>query len=246
MNRNTIVKPCLEKVFQQDNIFCSYDAHRISTFTPEIFEGSYWLAENAVLGTAHGRGTTYFVQHQSEQWVLRHYYRGGIIGKLFNDGFIYLGMSRTRAAQEYRLLKKMYQLHLPVPEPIAYRVERHGGYYCCDLITARITNSSDLVDILSKEPIASQQWLAIGKCIAQFHKHGIYHHDLNSHNILIDNENKVWIIDFDRGQQRAVKQQWQQANLARLERSFRKELSRLDTFYWRESDWQLLIEGYLS
>jgi len=245
LNRNTIVKPSHEKVYQQGGIYCGYNPHQIESFTPDIFDSEYWQSQGLVVGTATGRGTTYFVQHETGQWVLRHYYRGGLIGKIFNDGFVYLGIDNTRAALEYQLLNTMHDLGLPVPEPIAYRVMRHGLYYRCDLITTRIINSQDLVAVLSKAPLTDKQWRKIGRCIAQFHQHGIYHHDLNSHNILLDDNEKIWLIDFDRGEKRPVKQSWQQANISRLHRSFRKEKTRLSTFHWQESDWQYLMEGYL-
>ncbi|WP_448547057.1 3-deoxy-D-manno-octulosonic acid kinase [Thalassotalea fusca] len=246
MNRNTIVKPCHEKVYQQDGIYCGYNTDQVKSFTPDFFDSEYWQSQGLILDTATGRGTTYFVQHEQKQWVLRHYYRGGLIGKIFNDGFIYLGMENSRAVLEYQLLNTMHSLGLPVPEPVAYRVIRHGMYYQCDLITARIINSQDLVAVLSHAPLDEKQWRKIGQCIAQFHRHGIYHHDLNSHNILLDSNEKIWLIDFDRGSKRPIKQSWQQANMSRLHRSFRKEKARLNTFHWQECDWQYLMEGYLS
>jgi len=246
LNLSTIVKPCQEKNFQQGKNYCLYDSAQIDSFSVQMLSASYWQQQNAVTGTAQGRGTTYFVQHQNKQWVLRHYYRGGLIGKLINDSYLFTGQQHTRAAQEFALLKAMSELGLPVPHPIAYRVERNGLLYRADLLTARICNAQDLVGILSKKTITPKLWFSIGKVIQAFHQHGIYHHDLNAHNILVDEHNKVWLIDFDRGQQLKPEKKWQQANLDRLLRSFHKEQRKLPTFHWQDNCWETLIEGYVS
>ncbi len=101
-----------------------------------------------------------------------------------------------------------------------------------------------MVAKLSTSTISNELWQKIGATIKQFHQHGIYHHDLNAHNILIDQDNKVWLIDFDQGEQRKVADKWQQANMARLRRSFNKEQQRLENFQWQENHWITLMQGY--
>ena len=61
MNQPAIVKPCQEKVFQQGNIYCRYDNIEIDSFSPEMLDGEYWQAQNAIAGSAQGRGTTWFI-----------------------------------------------------------------------------------------------------------------------------------------------------------------------------------------
>ena len=59
------------------------------------------------------------------------------------------------------------------------------------------------------------------------HNAGIHHHDLNMHNILVDEEETVFIIDFDRARIRKnLGMRGRIANLRRLLRSGRK-LTRL-------------------
>ncbi|GAA5135136.1 3-deoxy-D-manno-octulosonic acid kinase [Thalassotalea piscium] len=246
MNPSANVKHCQQKVFQQKNLYAVYNPALVKSFTPEMLTAQYWQQHNAVIGQAQGRGITYFVQHNQQQWVLRHYYRGGLIGKFNRDSYLFTGDKNTRAAKEYQLLQQLVELNLPAPTPIAYAVIKQGIFYHANILTSRIENAQDLVALLSKGPLAENLWLAIGRCIAQFHQHGIFHHDLNAHNILLDTDNKVWLIDFDQGEKRAIKQGWQQANISRLLRSFNKELQKLPTFHWQLSDWQLLMEGYLS
>ena len=48
----------------------------------QIFEAEYWQQREAILGSAQGRGTTWFIQLDGMQTALRHYRRGGLFGKL--------------------------------------------------------------------------------------------------------------------------------------------------------------------
>ena len=112
------------------------------------------------------------------------------------------------------------------------------------MLSSRIENARDLVAVLTKKSITDDLWFAIGETIKMFHDQGIYHHDLNAHNILVDDNNKLWLIDFDQGEQRAIQQNWQQGNMQRLLRSFHKEQNKLATFHWLENNWQVLLEGY--
>jgi len=139
----------------------------------------------------------------------------------------------------------MQTLALPAPKPIAYRVTRHGCLYRADLLSSRIENSQDLVAILTLQLITDDLWSVIGKTIKKFHQQNIYHHDLNAHNILINEQQEVFLIDFDRGEIKASKQaSWQHNNMARLQRSFRKEQNKLSHFNWQEHNWQTLVDGY--
>lgn len=251
LNQPTIVKPCREKIFQQGNVYCQYSSNDVPSFVPEMLDCEYWKAQKAIVGSAQGRGTTWFIatennDGQSHQWVLRHYYRGGLIGKVIHDQYIFTGIKNTRAAREFALLQSMYALALPCPKPIAFKIVRHGLFYRADLLSSRIENANDLVAIMSKSAISSQLWLEIGNVIKRFHQHGIYHHDLNAHNILVDDNNKVWLIDFDQGEQRKQHQHWPQANMARLLRSFKKEANKNPDLQWQEDNWQALLRGYQS
>lgn len=246
MNPSAIVKPCQEKIIHQGNNYYCFDENAVADFNENMLCANYWQQQNAISGTAQGRGTTYFIKHLTNDWVLRHYYRGGIIGKVIHDSYIFTGLANTRAAQEFNLLKTLSTLNLPAPQPIAYRVKQSTFSYQADILTGRIIDAQDLVAILTDDSVNEHVWHKIGACIKAFHQHGIYHHDLNAHNILIDKNEKVWLIDFDRGEQRQPEQKWQQANLDRLLRSFNKEKAKLPEFHWQANEWQFLLEGYLS
>lgn len=209
----------------------------------DFFDPTYWQSENKVTGNAKGRGTTYFIEHESRHWVLRHYRRGGLIGKVLTDEYLYGGLGSTRAFAEFDLLHRMRELGLPVPEPVAAHVSRHGLFYRADLITAMIPDSQDLHNALCHEPLDAATWERVGETIARFHKAQVYHHDLNIHNIMRDGEGTIWLIDFDRC---AIRDGdgWKQEMLDRLQRSLEKELGRCETFHFSSENWQQLLRGY--
>jgi 3-deoxy-D-manno-octulosonic acid kinase len=248
MNNDSPIKTC-----QQGKSYSLYNSQEINLFTPDMLDVNYWQNEKAITGSAQGRGTTWFVKHadksskQTKHWVLRHYYRGGLIGKIINDSYWFTSQKNTRAAREFSLLDYMQTLALPAPKPVACRVIRHGLFYRADLLSSRIEHAQDLVALLSKQTLSAVLWKKIGLTIKRFHDNNIYHHDLNAHNILIDKSDHVFLIDFDQGEVRKNNQaSWQKANMARLRRSFLKEQNKLPTFHWQHDDWQLLLDGYLS
>ncbi|WP_228445521.1 3-deoxy-D-manno-octulosonic acid kinase [Thalassotalea sp. HSM 43] len=246
MNLSRFVKHSNINLFQEGNIRCLYDADLLNDFSVEMFDSSYWQQQNAVLGSSTGRGTAWFVQHPQVKMVLRHYYRGGLIGKLINDSYFYTGFMNTRAAKEFILLADMQQMGLPAPKPVALKIERQGLTYNADILIELIPGANDLVALLTQTELPEQSWQQIGACIKAFHQQRIYHHDLNAHNIMLDSDNKIWLIDFDQGKQMASEGPWQQQNLQRLQRSFLKEQKKMPVFHYSEENWQSLLQGYSS
>jgi len=221
-----------------------YDAERVEN--PELlgFDAKYWAERSAIIGFAEGRGTTFFIQYLGLDYVLRHYLRGGLIAKYFEDDYIWTGLSRTRAWRELRLLAHMREIGLPVPQPVACRVKRRGLVYKADLMTRRIMNASTLVEQLGRHPLAEGYWVALGGLIRRFHQKGIWHADLNANNVMLDSGGRFYLIDFDRGKIRKSNHKWKNANLQRLQRSLLKVKNLQPQFYFEESDWLKLIKGY--
>lgn len=187
-----------------------------------------------------GRGNTYFFRYQEQDFVFRHYQRGGLLGRVITDSYLYLGLQQTRAWREFDLLARLFAANLPVPEPIAIRIQRRGILYHADLITRRIANSESLSTRLKQQKISPEIWQKIGATIAQMHALNVYHTDLNAHNILIDSSDNIWLIDFDKCYQRQLSQQQKQANLQRLHRSF----SKIQAPFYQPSDFDELQRGY--
>ena len=211
-------------------------------FTPE-----FWRQSDAVIGQSQGRHITWFIQPPSDisglPWVLRHYYRGGLVSKITHDQFVFTGLINTRPYRELGLLNWMVETNLPVPKPIAARIDRKGFFYRADLLMEKI-DGKDLVAHLTRKELSELQWSKIGELIAKFHLAGIYHADLNAHNILLNGTDNLWLIDFDRCERRVIKEVWKMQNIERLKRSFLKEKEQLSIFYFDENCWRYLLNGY--
>ncbi len=221
-----------------------FDDELVTDPSQPIFDAEYWQEVDKVVGSATGRGTTWFVQLDSMQAALRHYRRGGLFGKLVKDHYWFSGWDKTRSAEEFKLLTTLRETGVNVPRPIAARAVKSGLVYQADLLSERIPNAQDLVSILQEKPLPTVMYQAIGQEIAKMHNAGVNHTDLNIHNILIDDQDKVWIIDFDKCQQQAHGE-WKKHNLERLKRSFNKELLKRQ-ICWQESDFVHIEKYYQS
>lgn len=212
-------------------------------FEPAYFEAQYWQQHNQVTGHSTGRNTVWFIQQQDNHAVLRHYYRGGLVGKLNKDTFWPEAVPVSRAMAEFRLLSQMRHWGLPVPRPCAARYQKRSFGYSADILIERINGATDLAQLLKQQALTPEQWQQVGALIARFHQYGVFHSDLNCHNILLDSDGKLWLIDFDKC---AIRQagDWQQQNLQRLHRSLEKELRLHPGFHWQNEYWQRVLLGY--
>ena len=192
-----------------------------AAFAPEFFDAARWQGRNGDDAVSGGRGGARFIEAPFGRCVLRHYRRGGMVARVMGDRYLWTGAERTRGFAEFRLLAALRKRDLPVPEPIAARYQRNGAHYRADLIMRRIEGVTTLAELLARQRADAQIAARVGTAIAQFHANGAYHADLNAHNVLLDADT-VWLIDFDRGELRTPSRDWQQANLARLQRSLRK------------------------
>jgi 3-deoxy-D-manno-octulosonic acid kinase len=191
--------------------------------------------------TAGGRGSAWFVAGRGGgEWVLRHYRRGGLVARFVRDAYAWPGEQAVRSFRELRLLEELERLGLPAPAPVAARYLRRGLVYRADLITVAIPGVVPLSARLGPD-LPREAWCAVGACIRRFHDAGVFHADLNAHNVLLDAAGRVWIVDFDRGELRpGTDARWRQANLARLERS----LTKISAGRYRPEHWAALLDGY--
>jgi len=213
--------------------------------TAPVFDPSYWQGLQAVTGHSVGRNTVYFVRAVGAEtdWVLRHYYRGGLVGKINRDWFAPVPVAQSRALAEFHLLLWMRQVGLPVPAPVAARYQQRGVGYSADILLERIPQSQDLFHYLQQQALSHEQWQQLGALVARFHQAGVYHSDLNCHNILLDAAGQFWLIDFDKCAQRKGHDWWSEP-LARLQRSLQKELGLRTVFHFTPEHWQAFVSGY--
>ncbi|MFU8863384.1 MAG: 3-deoxy-D-manno-octulosonic acid kinase [Rhodobacterales bacterium] len=220
-----------------------YDSTVLPHPEPRLFDPD-WLRQTAALtGQSQGRNTAWFLHHAGQDLVLRHYWRGGMVGRFNKDRYLRVAVENSRAMREFTLLRWMRDQGLPVPRAVAARYAPAGLFYRADLLMERISGTRTLADHLATEPLSASEWEHIGAVIARMHGLGVHHSDLNCRNILLDEESAVWLIDFDKCDRRPPGA-WAQANLERLHRSFAKEKGKVTGLYWDEAAWQALLAGY--
>lgn len=233
------------EIVQQGSQHFWYDPTLMSPFSPELFEPGFLRKTGKLNATSTGRNTAFFLAHEGTDLVLRHYYRGGLIGRVNKDKFLRKPVQNSRPMREVSLLAWMHAQGLPVPRPAAARLSPAGLFYRADILTVAIPESETLAAHLLSAPVSENTWRKVGETVAQMHRLGVSHVDLNCRNILIDKQSGIWLIDFDRCRRRGDGN-WTSHNLDRLKRSFVKEKTKHPGLNWNEADWAMLMQGYCA
>ena len=238
------MKPVVHK---QKSLAIAYDASLMDAPGLEFFSAQAWDSRGALVGEAIGRGSAWFIDAPFGAVVLRQYLRGGWVAAISHDRYLFTTISRSRPFREFHLLAALYEQGLPVPRPVAASCEHHAVISSGSLMTMRIPSAQTLADMLPGKTGApyldAAFWKDVGKCIRRFHNAGVWHADLNARNILLDDELKVFLIDFDRAHFTPGKAVNGKRNLERLKRSLLK-LWPEDTLPVMESSWDHFRAGY--
>ncbi len=129
--------------------------------------------------------------------VIKYYRRGGAIRYLIKQ--MYLKYGKTRCQIEYELLQKVRSLGINAPEPIAFAY-RGRLLYQCWLVTREIKHHQTLAQISrSNEERTHIVMKEVIKQVSTLIKNKILHADLHPGNVIVDNQNQVYLLDFDKG-----------------------------------------------
>ena len=218
---------------------------------------AHWLAkdflnqvDNSQKISTGGRGQAWFVQFAGLSLVYRCYLRGGLLAKLIKQTYFGFAVESSRSFKEYRLLQWMSEKGLPVPQAVAASMCRWpfalSPLYRAHILISRIPNVKTLNELLLEFNQSDEVWVSIGQCLRHFHNLNIYHADLNAHNILLNNQGAVYLIDFDKGEVRENKNNvfWKQENIERLKRSLLKQLNIHESYFFNDDAWCNLMMGY--
>lgn len=174
-----------------------------------------------------GRGAAWFVKADFGDAVLRHYRRGGWAAKISDSRYLWKDESSARSIHEFHYLQILREKRLPVPKPIAAIVLRRGLFYRAAILIQRIPHVRSFLEVVHQQT-ESAPWAALGKTIAHFHKAGAQHADLNAQNILLDADDKLWLIDWDKAIFQPRLGPWCIEVLQRLQRSLIKYRGEVD------------------
>ncbi|RJP82455.1 MAG: hypothetical protein C4522_03125 [Desulfobacteraceae bacterium] len=153
--------------------------------------------------------------------VIKTYQRGGLIRFLIRETYLNLGTTRCQA--EYEQMNHAYQLGIHVPKPVAYAF-KGGLFYKGWLITEKIHHQKTLADLSRTDlPKAQAASVKLAEQISRLMDHHIFHQDLHPGNVLVTEEGKVFIIDFDKaGRVSGTRQQLASRYLKRWKRAVTK------------------------
>lgn len=129
--------------------------------------------------------------------AIKYFTRGG-----FNRFFVkhrYLRWRpRTRSQIEFDMLARVRSLDIMAPEPVAW-AHQGGLFYRGWLVTREIKKQRNLAELSAREPRQAQKALAhLIPQVAKLIANRILHIDLHPGNVLVDNRERVFLLDFDK------------------------------------------------
>lgn len=219
-SENTITDGRLEVTQGAESGAILFDASFASNPKIDWFDPKKWGAAATLVG-AGGRGAAWFVKAGFGNAVLRQYRRGGWAAKISDSRYLWRDENSTRSFHEFRFMQMLGEKNLPVPKPVAAMYLRRGIFYRASILVEQIPGVQSFLDCVHRQT-ESAPWAELGKIIAAFHKAGARHADLNSQNILIDADRKIWLIDWDKATMQATAGPWCADVLQRLQRSLLK------------------------
>ena len=233
-----------DHIFKTDHGAILYDNTIIKNITENLFLPHSWPDVKLISNDIGGRGEIYFLGDGKHTFVLRHYNRGGMIRRFMKDSYVWKDEERTRSFSEWYLLKKLYAMNLPVPMPVAANYIKSGFFYKANILTMEIPEVKSLARYMIESEYFENFWPKIGAHIQSFHRVGLCHADLNAHNIQIDKDRKMWLLDFDKSC--ILKPgKWQNSNLSRLKRSIQKIKDQNLNVSFSSDDWEALKKSYI-
>ena len=235
--------PIREARHQDHHHHILYDPDLVPDPSVSLFEPQHWAARDELTAADAGRGSAWFIGPAAQPWVLRHYRRGGLPGKLIRDHYWHNSNALSRPWREFRISARLFSQGLPVPRPVAACLTRHGLTDTGALITCRIPKARSLGDRLCDGDMDEAAWQAVGTVVGQFHAEQVWHADLNVANLLCEAQDHWHLIDLDRARIRAGRY-WAAGNLKRLRRSVDKLLANNPQAALSAQRWTTMLDAY--
>jgi len=241
--RYLLLKRCGNVKMERNNAYTKYRIANICLFA--TLEGNKFqsdlkriISEMGRIGPFRGprnfketqtsgrRAVQIITTNNGSQVVLRWYYHGGILAPLFRGLF----WGKSRATRELVVVQAARTRGIPTPQVLGAIEWRWGLLYRAALMTEYIPDSITLTEFISREKslnVRKQVFGLVAEVLAKMHDNGIFHQDLNTKNILIQENNstpKVWFIDLDRAEiKNRMELRERLLNLSRLGRSVMKQ-----------------------
>ena len=215
---------------EYENRMSDQDIDGLFNLCKEPSPGSNHADKNELNNSYQGRSTCKTLLMESlgdESYIVREYWHGGMVGKIFKDFFC----DGMRPVRELSVCEAASRGGIKTTEIIAIiKSKVFGPFYKFRLVTKEITESIDLIELLldsGKNQLFEQKKQIINelaKAVNDMHNVGIYHADLHLKNILVKSDPgggvHVYIIDLDKSKQyEKISFHRKMKNILRLDRS---------------------------
>lgn len=182
---------------------CSYIfgcRHRLNTTSLDQLINLFQSPSTDETAELEGRAPARFaVLSQTGSVVVKAYKRGGLIPLINKARYIKTG--RFRSQREFDFLMAAQKAGVKVPEPVAY-ASTGSLFYKAWLITKQIKGHRSFAGLCRTDPEKAMALMPeISRNINKLIRSRIHHVDLHPGNILLDGNNTIFIIDFDKARQ---------------------------------------------
>ncbi len=132
--------------------------------------------------------------------VIKHYFRGGILRHVNRRTYVKTGKTRSHA--EFDILRHVRTIGINAPMPVAFASKTFGRiFYHAWLVTKEIPDAQTLADLSRSFPGRAEAVLPeTATQINTLIQNGVLHVDLHPGNILVDAEDRIYVIDFDKAE----------------------------------------------
>lgn len=140
-----------------------------------------------------GRNRVYWVEHQGERFVLKHFINKGPWKK------IAYRISSGKARRSYEHSEALLRAGLHSPRPVGWREDWSGGFLKESYYISRQVPIAHTMRAIRS--VSEIDWLPhverVGQAIARMHEAGLFHCDMAGGNILfVENGERDWPIYF--------------------------------------------------
>ncbi len=188
-----------------------------------------------------GRGSSKIINISGKEYLLKKEVRGGLLSNILSSSF--LDLSKFNNELEIVELLSDLDLTFPILARIAFKRNLLWRVFTLSLF---FDESVSLKEVSIGKDWEDEKIFSAGKTIANLHKLGFYHSDLNMGNIVFQG-NDCKIIDFKNSYfySSPLAASLSLKNLLRLIRSYHKENLRLAIKPGKEFE-EILLSGYFS
>jgi len=129
--------------------------------------------------------------------VVKHYVRGGLLRRIVQTQHVRTSKV-SRSELEFEMLNLVRKFGVRAPEPIGFATTS-GILYRAWLVMQEVPAAQSLARIsVTNEDLVREVTAELIRQMQILIRHNIFHLDLHPGNVLVDNEQNVWLIDFDK------------------------------------------------